>query len=340
VLFILVIAVIWQGMVFLNTPASEQERPFVFEVKKGVSFSQISNELEELGAVSSATKFKILGRILGVQKKVRVGEYELKSNFYPREVISMITSGKSLQRTFTVQEGLNRYEIAQNYENQKFGLASDFLKWTEDRAFIQSLLGENIESLEGYLYPETYALTKYMTAKDLVEQMVKNFLSIYSEIDKPEQINLSRHQIITLASIVEKETGAPEERPIISSVFHNRMRKGMRLQTDPTVMYGITDITKKPVMNITKKDLLTPTRYNTYTMSGLPIGPIANAGKQAIVAALNPESSDFLYFVSKNDGTHVFSESYEKHNSAVGQFQIDRKAREGKSWRDLKKKRN
>ena len=147
-------------------------------------------------------------------------------------------------------------------------------------------------------------------------------------------VKLDRHEQVILASIVEKETGEPSERPIIASVFYNRMKKNMRLQTDPTILYGILDRTKVLKNNITKKDIQTKTRYNTYRISGLPYGPIASPGAKALEAVLNPASTEYYYFVSRNDGTHVFSQTYKQHQNAVRKFQLDRSMREGKSWRD------
>ena len=170
--------------------------------------------------------------------------------------------------------------------------------------------------------------------------MVKRFLFVYHEaVPQNEVPGWTRHQIVTLASIIEKETGAPEERPLISSVFHNRLKKGMRLQTDPTVLYGKAERVGSFAINITTEDLRTPNRYNTYTIYGLPPGPIANPGREALSAVLAPAESTYLYFVSQNNGTHIFSSDYEAHNKAVKHFQLDPKAREGKSWRDLSKKK-
>lgn len=146
-----------------------------------------------------------------------------------------------------------------------------------------------------------------------------------------------RHKMIILASMIEKETGAPEERPTISSVFYNRMKKNMKFQSDPTIMYGMAVQRGAMVNNIRKSDILAKTPYNTYTVPSLPIGPIANPGKDAILAALKPEKTEFLYFVSMNEGRHYFSRSYQEHNEAVKKYQKDRRMREGKSWRNLKK---
>jgi UPF0755 protein len=172
----------------------------------------------------------------------------------------------------------------------------------------------------------------------MIRQMVRHFQSIWTEEKetRAKALGFTRHQLITLASMVEKETGAPQERPIISSVFHNRLRKKMKLQSDPTTIYGIWE---RYDGNIHRADLLSETPYNTYTIPALPIGPIGNPGKEAIEAALHPAQTDYLFFVSHNDGTHEFTRSIEEHNKAVTKFQLDPKARAGKSWRDLVKQK-
>jgi UPF0755 protein len=166
--------------------------------------------------------------------------------------------------------------------------------------------------------------------------MVKRFSLAWSANEelRAKELGMTRDEIITLASIVEKETGAPEERPIIAGVFHNRLSKKMRLQSDPTTIYGIWSRYKG---NLHKSDLLDPNPYNTYYVPALPAGPISNPGIESIRATLNPSIHHYLYFVSKNDGTHTFTSTYEDHSKAVTQFQLDRRAREGKSWRDLKR---
>ena len=269
---------------------------------------------------------------------LRVGEYDLNTNMIPGQVLAVITSGKSRTKPFVVPEGLNIFEISELFEKQGFGTSEEFLGFVKDKEFVKSLLGQEHNSLEGYLFPETYLITKFMTAQDVITAMVRRFQSVYNEIGKQNQLkNWSLHQIVTLASIVEKETGAPQERKVISSVFHNRLKKQMRLQTDPTIIYGIADQTGVVPNNIHKSDLLKPSRYNTYVIAGLPPGPISNPGREALLAAMNPDATEFLYFVSHNDGTHEFTKTYEDHSRAVQKFQMDPKAREGKSWRDLKK---
>lgn len=310
----------------------------LFEVVRGQNIQQISERLENEKLISNAFFFSIYARFTGQAERVKIGEYLLNPYMKPSEILKVISSGRSVGRSFTVAEGLNIYEIAELYEKSGFGISKDFLKLCFDQSLIQELVGQKIHSLEGYLFPETYQITKFSSTRDLIKQMVFNFKNTYSSIVKESQISgMDQHQIVTLASIIEKETGAPEERFRISAVFHNRLKKGMMLQTDPTILYGIADVTGKMPRNITRNDIKTKSRYNTYQMKGLPLGPIANPGREALLAAVQPEESDYLFFVSRNDGTHIFSKSYQDHNKAVKLYQMDPKAREGKSWRDLKK---
>ncbi|WII70558.1 endolytic transglycosylase MltG [Bdellovibrio sp. 22V] len=327
------------GYEFLHSRPSDVAQDVIYEVTPGKGFNSIATELEQKGLIKNAFFFSMYARLKGDRSKLKVGEYLLRTNMVPAEVLDTITSGKSVARSFTVSEGLSTYEIADLYEKQGFGTATEFMQLIRDQQLIQTLLGEPRETLEGYLFPETYMLTKFTDTKTLISNMVKRFLYVYNEV-KPMGViqGLDRHQVVTLASIIEKETGAPEERPLISSVFHNRLAKRMRLQTDPTVIYGKAEKSGKIEINITRNDLLTPTRYNTYVIYGLPPGPIANPGREALLAAMKPQESSYLFFVSQNDGTHVFSEDYLGHQKAVKKFQLDSKAREGKSWRDLKKK--
>lgn len=329
--------VAYVGYEFANTRPSETAQDVVYEVEPGKAFNTIAKDLESKGLVRNASFFSLYARFKGERNKVKVGEYLLRTTMLPDEILQVLISGKSIARSFTVSEGLSTYEIADLYEKEGFGKASDFMNLVRDPQLIQNLLGVKEESLEGYLFPETYMLTKYTDTKTLISNMVKRFLYVYNEVTPQSQIQgMSRHEIVTLASIIEKETGAPEERPLISSIFHNRLIKKMKLQTDPTIIYGKAEKLGKIVINITRADLLTPTRYNTYVIDGLPPTPIANPGRDALLAAVRPAKSNYLFFVSKNDGTHIFSEDYKAHQKAVQSFQQNAKAREGHSWRELK----
>jgi UPF0755 protein len=324
---------------FLGQGAGTDSVPIVYEVEKGKSFRSIARDLQERGLIQSADVFRIYARISGNGSNVKVGEYALNATMTPVEIMTVITSGKSIAKSFTVAEGLNIFEIAELYELQKLGTKSEFLKLCLNKQFIKELLGEERESLEGYLYPETYQITKYTSTKELITNMVQKFQQVFpAAIAQKEIEGLSDYQILILASIIEKETGAPEDRPLVSSVFHNRLKKDMKLQTDPTIIYGMAVNTQKTIAKISKADILRPTRYNTYVIKGLPPGPISNPGIQAMKAAVQPGESEYLFFVSQNDGTTLFSKDYGTHARAVKKFQVDPKARAGKSWRDLKKK--
>lgn len=323
---------------FLNTPPESEGQQIVFEVSPGEGFRTVSQRLEENGIITNADQFYLFAKLKRKISALRRGEYSLNTSMVPDDVLRVITSGKSMMRPFTVPEGRNLYDIAKVFQDQKIGTSADFLKVARDPVLAKELLGYAASSLEGYLYPETYQITKFTTARELVKEMVARFQAVYSEtVGTALPLGFTKHQLVILASIVEKETGAPEERPVIASVFLNRLKKNMRLQTDPTVLYGKWEMTGDLSMNITRQDLVTPNRYNTYTNMGLPYGPISNPGREALEAVIKPAQTEFLFFVSRNNGTHVFSESYDRHSRAVQDFQMNSKAREGKSWRDLKK---
>lgn len=326
------------GYQLLVKPVGKSTVEIIVEVPPGQSFAQTAQELQNKKLIRNAKAFQWYARLRGWAGKVKVGEYSMNQSMTPDQIIGILVSGKSLARSITIAEGLNIFDIAAEFERLKICTRKEFMEIVTDRAFVKTLLGENLASLEGYLFPETYKYTKYEGPKAIITAMVKRFLTVWNEHLAAEtgKLNWPRNQVVTLASIIEKETGAEFERPVISSVFHNRLNKKMRLQTDPTVLYGVALRDGKMPINITKNDLLTPTAYNTYTIDSLPPAPIANPGKEALLAALNPASSKYLFFVSQNNGTHVFSETVQQHNKAVQQYQLNAKARENKSWRDLK----
>jgi UPF0755 protein len=330
------IAVCLIALKFMQEPASDSSDVVVFDVRPGESFKSVSRRLGEEGLVTSTSKLDLYARLTGFGSKVRVGEYAIRRDLRPRDVVNILVSGKSIEYTVTATEGSNRFEIGDALEKQGIIKRADFLTLTGDAAVATEMIGYPVETLEGYLFPETYHITKFTGARGLVKMMVTRFKENFAKVKVSPNQTLRPHQLVTLASIVEKETGAPEERGVIASVFYNRLKMGMKLQTDPTVVYGIWEKTGAWNKNISRQDLLTPSRYNTYVITGLPFGPISNPGLEALKAAANPAQTEFLFFVSRNNGTHVFSKDYKQHQNAVTQFQLDRKAREGKSWRDLK----
>lgn len=338
----------WATQSILGPKDSGSTRQEILWIPRGKTPPQIAHELKQLGIIDHPRILIRIGNFLKRWEKVKAGEYRVSPSQTPLEILTLITSGQTIQYPFTVREGANIYEISANLDTKGIIKGADFLQAVRDPALIASLKRDfpflpdvdSLPSLEGYLFPETYQLNRSLTAADLVRRMVAQFAVHWKAIQatypkSPEAQSLSDADIVTLASIIEKETGAPQERPLISSVFHNRLKKRMRLQSDPTIIYGLGESYKG---NLRKKDITTPSPYNTYTIARLPIGPIANPGREALIAALRPASSDYLYFVSQNDGTHQFSATLNDHNSAVRKFQLDRSAREGKSWRQLSEK--
>ncbi len=335
---ILVGAAGWTAYSFLNTPASDDKSEAVFEVRPNESFKTVAAHLEDSGLIRSARFLELYARFTKVGSKVRVGEYAIRRDAKPKDVLATITSGKSIEYSVSIPEGYNIFEIADVFAKKNIVSRDQFLQIVRDPQLIQELLGDDAPSLEGYLFPETYSYTKFTTPTQIVKMMVNRFKENYAKVQAAGESSLSRHDLVTLASIIEKETGAPEERPLISSVFHNRMKINMRLQTDPTTIYGIWEKTGEWNRNISKQDLLTPSRYNTYTFTGLPYGPISNPGFDALKAAAQPATSEYLFFVSKNNGTHNFSKDLAGHVKAIEKFQLDAKARAGHSWRELSKR--
>ncbi|MFN8791166.1 MAG: endolytic transglycosylase MltG [Bdellovibrionales bacterium] len=322
---------------FLFQGSEPQGRDVIYEIRQGQNFHAIARDLQKMRVLKSAEAFAVYARLTRQIPNVKAGEYRFNTAMTPPEVMAVMTSGQSVTRSITIPEGYSVFEIADLLESKGFAKREEILRLAFDRAFVKKLLGEYYSSLEGYLYPETYSFTKYMGPEKILSEMVRLFFVNFEQVPKPFPFSWNRHQVVTMASLIEKETGAPHERQLISSVFTNRLRKNMRLQTDPTIIYAKALQVGRIVIDIRKSDLTMNHPYNTYMKSGLPPGPIASPGKDALRAAVNPAISDFLFFVSQNDGTHIFSETYEKHANAVRRFQMDRRAREGKSWRDLNK---
>lgn len=291
----------------------------VIDILPGEGFQHIAGRLVGAGIINSPIKFKLLARLKGFDKKIKAGEYLLSASLSPNQIFEILVNGRVYLHKLTVPEGYTIHQIAALVEKTGLTTASDFLKAAQDAAFARNQ-EIDAETFEGYLFPETYYFPKNVTPEKIVSTMVQRFRStvLPDWQDRLRQLKLSIHEIITLASIIEKETGVADERPLISSVFHNRLKKGMRLESDPTVIYGIKGFEG----NITRKHLEERTPYNTYLVRGLPPGPIANPGFESIKAALYPADSDYLYFVSRKDKTHQFSSNINDHNRAVRKYQL------------------
>ena len=307
----------------LFAPKNLQGEKVMIDVSPGETFYQVAENLEQKSLIRQALFFKVLVKIFP-SRHLSVGEYELSSRLSLWSQFQKIRRGDIRYEWVTFPEGFNHYEMALLLKKRDWPGADEFLKLCQNQSFIKSLLGEIKEtpsSLEGYLFPETYVLSKYGSPRTLLEEMVRQFLKVYSK-ERRDSL-LSRHEVATLASLIEKETGIPEERSLIASVFYNRLERGMKLQTDPTILYGLfLEEGFERENNIRKKDILFPSPYNTYIIQGLPPGPITNFGRAALRAVFSPAESDYLYFVSRNDGSHLFTKTYTAHKKAVYKYQI------------------
>jgi UPF0755 protein len=305
------------------TAPETASREIVVVIPQGANYSQIGQILKTAGVIKSPEAFLWAVRIkakLRQKVDIKAGEQALDPSKDAWETIDTLVKGNFKLHPFTVPEGRTMAEIARAVEAAGLGKASEFLALGRDKAFINSL-GLSSDTLEGYLFPETYNFPKGTPLKSVIKAMTDHFFKVWAKYEsKAAAKGLNLSEAVTLASIVEKETGKPEERPLIASVFYNRLKKKMRLQTDPTVIYGIPNFDG----NLTRAHLETPHPYNTYVISGLPPGPIANPGEAALEAVVNPASGGYLYFVSKNDGSHHFSETLAEHNRMVAVYQKSR----------------
>jgi UPF0755 protein len=321
------------GMVFIvllynygNTPASTNPVEQVVEIKPGMTLRQVAHFLADKKLLDEPSAFVLYTYLQGKQNRIQAGEYRLSPSVPPWKILESLTTGTAILYTVTIPEGYRITEIAELLEKKGLVKKEEFIAETRNKELLETLQISSGGSLEGYLYPETYKFTKAVGAKKIVKTLVDTFKE---RVQKPELMQqasagkLTFHEIVTLASLIEKETGLGTERKLISSVFHNRLVKKMRLQTDPTVIYAIVNFDG----NIRKKDLSIDSPYNTYKHFGLPPGPIASPGLDSIRAAMEPEDSDYLYFVSRKNGSHQFSTNYKDHNRAVQKYQLNRRAR-------------
>ncbi len=295
-----------------------ESREVLIDIPRGASLRQTANLLLEGGLISNADWFVAAGKILWIEHRIKPGEYLFHSEDLPVELIARLRAGDVLQVPVTIPEGFSIRQISEHLEQKGLAPGAEFIARAMDPGFVQTL-GLPGPTLEGYVYPDSYFFTKQTGIDTILRTMVGRFHEVFTDEMKARglEIGMTVHEVVTLASIIEKETGAAEERKRISSVFHNRLRKRIRLQSDPTVIYAIPNFDG----NLTRKHLKFPSPYNTYYARGLPPGPIASPGKEALLAVLYPEKSAFLYFVSRNDGTHQFSRTLSEHNRAVDQYQ-------------------
>ncbi|MCJ2166100.1 MULTISPECIES: endolytic transglycosylase MltG [unclassified Pseudodesulfovibrio] len=314
----------WQEQQFLTTPPETPGRDVLFRVEPGQVFTAIAQNLKAEGVISDTRRFYKLAVRTGKGSAVRAGVFALSTGWVPERVLLELTSSTGIMKRVSVREGLTWWQTAKIIEEADLGTYADFAQAQADKELLAAF-GIEAKDAEGYLFPETYLLTppKENPSRFMIRLMLKEFFKNAAKVwpsGLPEFEEM--HQKVILASLIEKETGDMTERKRISGVFHNRLKKRMLIQCDPTIIYGLGPDFDG---NIKKSDLLDKNNpYNTYAIQGLPPGPICSPGLDALLAAVHPEEHSYLYFVAKGDGSHHFSKNLEEHNQAVRQYQLRR----------------
>lgn len=307
----------------LFLPPSREKNWKEVQVTEGMSFKAISATLQREGMLRYRGYFEIIGRLQGISRKVRVGYYGLSTNMSMWEVLDALRRGKIIEYEVIIPEGYNLYQIGWTLSNTPLiSNPNQFINLVKNKDYVHSL-GIEADSLEGYLFPDTYYLPKGLKLEEIPRKMVQRYRAVFAESyrSRAKELGFTENQILTLASIVEKEARVANERKLVAAVYHNRLKKGMKLQADPTAVYG----TKAWITKVSAKDLKRQSPYNTYLHKGLPPGPIANPGQGAILAALYPEQVDYLFFVAQGDGSHFFSSDFSDHEKAIGRYRTSKR---------------
>jgi UPF0755 protein len=293
------------------------------DIPTGIGPATIGQRLVDAGVIRDAWTFRAAVIASGRARELKAGEYRFDAPLDALAVVDKLARGDVYKRLLTFREGLTIPEMAAVFEEKGFGPSAAFTKAAANAKLINDL-DPAARDLEGYLFPETYALARGTPAADVVSQMVASFKKALGPELRAEAAaaNLTVRQVVTLASLVEKETGAGEERPLVAAVYRNRLERRMPMQADPTVIYAMQK-SGRYKGNLSRADLQLDSPYNTYRYPGLPPGPIAAPGRASLEAAVRPAPVDYLYFVSKNDGTHVFAATLAEHNKNVFTWQVD-----------------
>jgi len=303
--------------VFLQVPAGSGTRSKIVELGRGRTLHSISSELESQGIVSSGRLFTLYARLKGGEAKVKAGIYQFNDGMRPHQILAKMLSGDVYQLLFALPQGYSSYQVAEMLDKRGIFPKDSFLRACRDRKLLAEL-GISAPSAEGYLFPGSYNILPGRSERDVVREMVQRRRELLRKSFGPRaaKAGLSMGALLTLASMVEKEAVLPAEKPLIAAVFQNRLEKGMRLQSDPTALYGVRAFAGK----VSREDILRVTPYNTYLIPGLPPGPIGNPGSDAIEAVLSHPAVPYLYFVARGDGSHQFSSDLVAHNAAVHKF--------------------
>jgi UPF0755 protein len=297
----------------IYAPVTPPGQTFVM-LRPGFSTKRIARELQSAGVIHNAQAF-LLWHYLHSKNSLKAGEYAFSKTADAREIHSRLTRGDVYVRTVVIPEGYNIFDVAQAIQNAGLGSAQDFLKVAMSETALISDLDPGAKTLEGYLFPNTYEFTRTLSMHDMAAAMVRQFRQVAQQIG----LNSDVAKAVIMGSIIEKETSAPEERPMVASVYYNRLAKHIALQADPSVIYGeLLQGTYTGALH--HADMKSKSPYNTYLYPGLPPGPIANPGKTSLEAALHPAVTDYYYFVSNGDGHHRFAHSFEEHSKNVAKF--------------------
>jgi len=303
----------------VSSPSFPEGTTKIVTIPPGHSVADIARLLDREQIIRHPGLFKLLVVLHGSQSRLKSGEYRLSGAASPLAVMDKLVRGEVLLHRVTVPEGWTVRQIAELLAREGLADREEFLRLAGDGAWAAKLGLDAPSLLEGYLFPETYYFRRAQGARQIITKMVDTFHSNFTAADaaRARELGMTSHQVVTLASLIEKETSLSEERPLVSGVFHNRLHREMKLQSDPTVIYALHDFDG----NLTKEHLSIDSPYNTYRYAGLPPGPIANPGKAALQAALYPADCPYVYFVSKNDGSHHFSTTLAEQNRAVRRYQ-------------------
>jgi len=303
----------------LFLPVQTSNKNIEVEIPRGSTFRQAVEILRGQNLIRDKRIFLIAGRLSGADRRIRAGFYSLWTGKSPAEILKVLRMGKIIEYELKILEGDSLIEISEAFAKTGIISAEKFMERAKDSNFLSSY---NIKapSIEGYIFPDTYFIPKGMSAEEALDTMIAKMREKFTDkvTVRAQQLGMTENQVLTLASIIEKEAVVDSERGLISAVYHNRLRKNMPLQADPTAIYGIKSSKEK----ITLNDLKRKTAYNTYVITGLPPGPIASPGLKSIISALYPESVPYIFFVAQDDRTHRFSETAAQHAEAVRQYRM------------------
>jgi UPF0755 protein len=310
-----------------GTPAERPGREVAVEIPPRSTLIEAAGRLGAAGVVRSPRFLVFLGKLTGRDRRVQAGELAFHTGMSPLQALEALAHGRAVLHSVTFPEGFTARQMGEALAAAGLADAGCFAALAGSAAFARSL-GVPAPGLEGFLYPDTYAWPRGSSEEDIIRRMHSRFREVFDEgmRRRARAAGLSEMEVVTLASIIERETGSPSERRLVAGVFANRLRRGYKLQSDPTVIYGIPGFSG----DLTRGDLARDTPWNTYTRAGLPAGPIANPGRESLEAALAPADTPYLYFVARGDGTHEFAGTLAEHNRNVSRYQLHGRPYAGK----------